>query len=303
MLTFGICTVDQYMRAARKGPLSGTTVSYGLLQIGENPTEEEVCRFEDITFVLRTSNGTRRTTFRRRMSDVDTTTLELLQHWYPRDAHLLVQDRAASDCLTSAEWAEELFRLFPRATLEASDRLLYLLRISLAGGKAYLIEPDGEPLQYLHPPFVIFLNYHNPYRYPLRSVIAALAKRSFGKLNLSQECGAYQVERICCVHPEAKALRKRDSRFQICMRSVFGRSPGIDVLRTMNILNRNYFPIERLVEGVNAAFQSLKPGGLWIVGRTLENRTSHVTFFRRTEKKWEATARIGNGSEIEELIA
>jgi hypothetical protein len=71
----------------------------------------------------------------------------------------------------------------------------------------------------------------------------------------------------------------------------------------MNILNRNYFPVERLVEGANAAFQSLKPGGLWIVGRTLLDETNHVTFFTRTEKKWEAIARIGKGSEIEELIA
>jgi hypothetical protein len=71
----------------------------------------------------------------------------------------------------------------------------------------------------------------------------------------------------------------------------------------MNILNRNYFPIKRLVEGANAAFQSLKPGGLWIVGRTLDDHTNHVTFFRRTEKRLEVVARIGKGSEIEELVA
>lgn len=290
------------MRAAGKGPLSWATVSYGLLQINENPTAEEVRRFEDVSCVLRTSNGTRRTTFRQRMLDVDATTLKLLQHRYPQDAHLQVQDRGASNCLTSAEWAEKLFRMFPHSTLEASDRLVYLLRISLAGEKTYIIEPDGEPLQYLYPPFVVFLGYLNPYRYPLRSLIAAVVKRSFRKLGLPQRCSAYRVDLICCIHPEANSLRERDSRFQICTRSVFGHSPGIDVLRTMNVLNRNYFPVETLVEGANAAFRSLKPGGLWIVGRT-EKQTNHVTFFRRTEKKWEAIARIGRGSEIEELIA
>ena len=291
------------MRAARNRPLSGATVSYGLLKIKENPTAEEVCRFEDVSLVLRTSNGTWRTTFRQRMSDVDAIALDLLQHRYPQDAHVQVQDRGASNCLTSAEWAKKLFLLFPHATLEASDRLLHLLHIALAGERAYIIEPEGEPLQYLHPPFVVFLGYINPYRYPLRRLIAGVIKRSFRKLDLPKQCSAYRVDQICCIHPEAKSLRNIDSRFQICTRSVFAESPGMDVLRTMNILNRNYFPRERLLEGANAAFRSLKPGGLWIVGRTLENQTNHATFFRRTEKKWEAITRIGNGSEIEELIS
>ena len=47
----------------------------------------------------------------------------------------------------------------------------------------------------------------------------------------------------------------------------------------------------------------LKPGGLWVVGRTLENQTNHATFFRRTENNWEVMARIGEGSEIEKLVA
>jgi hypothetical protein len=303
LLAFGISTVDQYVRATRKRRVSCPTISYDLLQVGENPTGDEMARFEDISLSFRTSNGTTRMTFRQRMLDVDTTTLELLQQWYPRDAELIVQDRAASNCLTSAELAEHLFQAFPHATLEASDRLLYLLRISVARGKAYIIEPDGEPLQYIWHPFVVFLNSRTPYRCPVRRLIAALGEKSFRQLGLPQRCSAYRIDRISCIHPEAESLRKRDSRFQIYTRSVFAHSPGLDVLRTANILNKTYFPTQRLVEGANAAFQSLKPGGLWIVGRTLENRTNHVTFFRRTDKKWEVTARIGMGSEIEQLVA
>ena len=303
MLAFGIYTVEQYARATSKRRLDDSAISYGLLQIGENPTEEEITRFEDICINFRTSDATTRTTFRRRLLDVDTATLELLQQWHPQDAELVVQDRAASNCLTSAEFAEHLFQAFPYATLEASDRLLYVLRISLASGKAYIIEPDGEPLQYICPPFVVFLNSRKPYRCPLRRLIAARGTKSFQQLGLPQRCSEYRVDRISCVHPEAESLCKSDSRFQICLRSVFECSPGLDVLRTTNILNKAYFPIQRLTEGAKAAFQSLKPGGLWIVGRTSENQTNHVTFFRRTEKKWEVMARIGEGSEIEKLVA
>jgi hypothetical protein len=281
--------------------VDGSAISYDLLQIDDHPTEAEISRFEQISLGFRTSNGTTRLTFRRRLLEVDTTTLELVQQWHPRDAELHVEDRAASNCLTSAELAEQLFPVFPHATIEASDRLLYVLRISLGRGKAYIIEPDGELLQYICPPFVVYLNSREPYRCPVRRLIAARAKRSFLQLGLPQRCGEYAIERISCVHPEADSFCKRDPRLRICTRSVFEHHPGLDVLRTMNILNKAYFPVERLVEGANAAFQSLKPGGLWIVGRTSGN-TNDVTFFRRTEYKWEVMARIGKGSEIEELV-
>ncbi len=297
----GIFTADQYARATIRGRVDGSAISYDLLQIDDHPTEAEISRFEQISLGFRTSNGTTRLTFRRRLLEVDTTTLELVQQWHPRDAELHVEDRAASNCLTSAELAEQLFPVFPHATIEASDRLLYVLRISLGRGKAYIIEPDGELLQYICPPFVVYLNSREPYRCPVRRLIAARAKRSFLQLGLPQRCGEYAIERISCVHPEADSFCKRDPRLRICTRSVFEHHPGLDVLRTMNILNKAYFPLERLVEGANAAFQSLKPGGLWIVGRTSGN-TNDVTFFRRTEYKWEVMARIGKGSEIEELV-
>src|SRR5205807_9782935 len=138
---------------------------------------------------------------------------------------------------------------------------------------------------------------------PLRRLIAARAKNSFRRLGLPQPSGEYAIDRISCIHPEADLFSKRDPRLRICARSVFEHRPGLDVLRTMNILNKAYFPVEKLMEGANAAFQSLKPGGLWIVGRTSGNLTNDVTFFRRRENKWEVIARIGKGSEIEELVA
>lgn len=303
MLALGISTEGQYARARSRRRLDGSAISYGLLQIGNNPTREEISRFEEISLSFRTSNGTTRRTFRRRMRDVDATTLELIQQWHSWDAELRVQDRAASNCLTSAELAEPLFRAFPHATLEASDRLLYVLKISLSRGRAYIIEPNGELLQYICPPLVVCLSSLQPYRCPLRRLIAARAKKSFQQSGLPQRCSGYQMDRISCIHPEADALCKRDSRFHICTRSIFDPSADVDVLRTMNILNKAYFPREKLVEGASAAFQSVKPGGLWIVGRTSENETNDVTFFRRIDRRWEVVARLGTGSEIEQLAA
>jgi hypothetical protein len=70
----------------------------------------------------------------------------------------------------------------------------------------------------------------------------------------------------------------------------------------MNILNRSYFAEERLETAVNAAFDSLRSGGLWIVGRTWEEDSSnHATFFLRRDDAWQILGRIGKGSEIEDL--
>jgi hypothetical protein len=144
----------------------------------------------------------------------------------------------------------------------------------------------------------------------LNHLIAARAKRRFRNLLIPHgwmdSCGGdgYQVNKICCVHPKARLLKKKNPRFQMRTRSVFDHTPGVDVLRTMNIFNKAYFSAEQLGDGVNSAFHSLKPGGIWIVGRTLEEDFSnHVTFLRRHQGNWEVLERIGKGSEMEEFSA
>ena len=309
MLQFGILTPDQYARATERRRLSGSGVSLNLLEVSDHPTTEEISRFEEISFTLRTSNGTTRTTFRHRMVDVDEVTIRLMRQYFRSEEELIIQDRAASNCLTSMEWAEQLLPIFPQARLEASDALLCLLRVSFSGNRTYFVEPGGQPLQYVKPPFVVCLNPREPYRYLLNHLIAGFAKRWFQRLCLelnfsnSVHTNRYRIDKISCIHPEARSLCLREPQFTIFERSVFERTPGLSVLRTMNILNLAYFSRDQIGDGIQAAFDSLKPGGLWIVGRTLqESYTNHVTFFRRTETKWEILERIGDGSEIEALV-
>lgn len=295
MFRFGILTLEQYARAARQQRLSDSPIDYGLLQISDHPTREEIIRFEEVSLRCKTSNGTTRSTFRGRLLDVDEITLGLLAKWHAPQAELRAQDRAASTCLTSTELAQKLFQKFPNAGLEASDRLLHLLKIPRGKRGVYIAEPSGEALQYIRPPFVIRLISQKPYRCPLRRFMAARAMRSYRELGLPERGSQGNIEEISCVHPEALALSERDRRFQICARSVFEVSAPVDVLRTLNIFNTMYFPKERILEGAKAAFLSLKVGGLWIVGRTID-ATNHVTFFRRGREKWEVVAQLGAGA-------
>jgi hypothetical protein len=307
MLRFGICTQNQFIETGEQRRFLGSRVSYGLLNIGENPTKEQIRIFEDISFTLRTSNGTCRTTFRNRLRDVDAAAIGILERLYPSDTELLVEDRAVSHGLTSLEWAQRLFQVFPHSKFEASDKLLYLIQLSLASGGTYILEPEGQPLQYIKPPFVVSLSHKESSLLPFNRLIAVQARRHLRHLLLpdgwmeSRGGDGYQVSKIKCVHPEALSFSRTNPRFQLRTRSVFDVTPNaVHVLRTMNILNKNYFSDSQLSEGSEAAFQSLKSGGVWIVGRTLESDFSnHVTFLQKQENGWGILARIGNGSEME----
>ena len=309
MVKLGIWTLDQYLGEGERRRYYGSRVSYALLDVGGHPSEAQIRAFEDVGFTLRTSNGTFRTTFRRRFHDVDTASLEWARRLYPAGTALRVQDRAVSNGLTSWEWAVPLFRDFPEAEFEASDLLLYLIKLSLPSGETYIVEPGGTPIQYIRPPFVVSVYHPESWKYPVNRLVAARARWRFARLRLpegwaeSSGGAGFGVTRIPCVHPEALELSKTNPRFRFQERSVFEPTPSAcHMLRTMNILNRDYFSDEQLTAGVKAAFDSLHPGGLWIVGRTLEEDfTNHVTFLRRLENGWEVLARIGKGSDIENL--
>ena len=308
MLRFGICDRDQFRRIEAQGKLRTSAVSYSLLKVDDDAGDEDLRMFEAISLRLRTSNGTVRMTFANRFRDVDEVASRILQVNFDPKAALRIQDRAVSHGLTSYEWAQRLFVLFPDAQIEASDRILNFYRIALPNGDVYILEPDGQPIQYIRPPFVISMAYREPFRFPLNHLIAMHAKKQFRKSGLgrnwkqSADSAHLSVDQICCIHPRARQLSKADQRFRICARSVFDPTPGLDVLRTMNILNRDYFSADQLTEGATAAFRSLNPGGIWILGRTLEEDSSnHVTFLKRTHDGWEILQRIGRGSEIEEL--
>ena len=288
---------------------SGPSVAYNLLRVGDNPSEDQTRVFEDISVTLRTSNGTFRTSFRNRFQDVDAVCIDLLKWFFPVESAIRVEDRAASHGLTSCEWAKRLLPVFPAAEVEASDLLLQLLELSVDGGETFITEVDGTPLQYVKPPFVLSLHHPESWRNPLRRWAAARARKRFKTLGLphawfEQSQGAgYLVRPIPFIHPEAAALARSDPRFTFRRRSVFDRTPmPCHVLRTMNIFNQAYFAEERLREGYRAIFDSLQPGGIWIVGRSLEeDLTNHATFFRKAGNGWEVLDRIGGGWELEAM--
>lgn len=282
------------------------TVSYSLLRLASNRSDI----FESLIRNIRLSNGVYRSTYRNRFADVDQQALRFLAQQFGNDQPFLVHDWAASDCLSSAQLARLLFRHFPNSSLCASDISMHLIEVSTAR-QTYIFEQNGAPLQYILPPLVVSLTKFT--NYPVNRLATVWARRRSGHLaGLLKRCvwsslddntvfrfPPWNVARIPLIHPEALALRKESSAFHILTHSVFSPlETPVDVIRTMNILNAVYFSPSELARGVVAVFNSLKPGGIWIVGRTTEDADkpeNQVTIMRKETSGFSVLERLNGG--------
>lgn len=322
MLRFGIFDAGDYRPPPHGAPrivrmlYTSRRVSLQLLRTSLPPSPAELRVFQYLVNYVRVS-GVYRTTFPGRFRDLDPAVNEILAKRYVPDAALDVHDWAASDCLTSFEWATSLFSLFPRASVTATDLVLVLVEATLPNGSVFILEPDGHAVQYVRRPFVVRLDPPDPALMVINRFIGWRAQRRLAArpLRIPPEwldsdaeelvMGEATLRKLPLTHPQARLLAANERRFSIRRHSAFEpiERPA-DVIRTMNIFNRAYFSPERLREGADAVWKSLKPGGTWIVGRTTEREgRNDATVFERGESGFRVLARVGHGSEIEELVA
>jgi hypothetical protein len=324
MVQFGIFRVEDYCPDAAgilgrlRTLLTKDHISFQLLQTSNPATPTEVALFEAIMSNMKLAGGVYRTTFRGRLRDVDCYVNDLLAQRYASEMPLDVHDWAASDCLTSAEWASSLFERFPNSHFQASDLTLFVLEVGLPAGDAFILQREGEPLQYLRAPFVIQLDPPELKVLVLNRILARQARVKLAAIKATLSIPAdwlestdvtltippYHLRKLPVIHPDAEALRSRDRRFSIGRHSVFAAlNQPVDIIRSMNIFNRAYFPPERLTAGTRAVWHSLKLGGLWIGGRTWQDDppAHNVSILEKTVAGFRLIGRLGDGSEIESL--
>jgi len=311
MLRIGIWRADQdtpAQRRWRRGSIAASILA------------EDACaapgRFERIMQQISLSNRVARTTFAGRFVAFNESVQICLETVFRADQELTVEDWAVSSGTTASKWYQRLMAGFPRVRFTASDAELYLVE-ARHGDDVFILQPDGTPIQYVRPPFVVSLVHKHRWLYPVNRFVQARALREWMRIASQLEIpewqdfsgpavsiqGAFELRRLPLMHPSVLALRSE--AFQIRRHSVFtALSSPVDLIRTMNILNRAYFSEAQLREAVEAVDRSLKPGGVWIVGRTVnEQPPEHeATVYRKHASGWEPLLRIGTGSEIEPLV-
>jgi hypothetical protein len=320
MFKLGVYRPDQYGQSSGFGAwLRKNRVSYQLLRTSVRPSAAEIARFEQLSRHILMPSGVFRMTAPNRFRELDRFLSGVLERHFgqrPLDVH----DWAASDCSTSAAWYQVLVQAFPQATLTASDLNLYLTEAQLPGGGTYIFDGNGDPLQYIRPPFVIRISPPEPRLLLGNRWLQARAESRLAQLRERGELKVaglefkgdeelhrppYVFRKISMIHPAAESLRLSAAAFRIQRHSVFDPlAQPSDVIRTMNILNVSYFDRERLSLAARNVWQSLKPSGIWIVGRTLEEDPPlhHASVLIRTGEGFRLIERHVEKSEVEDLV-
>jgi len=73
-------------------------------------------------------------------------------------------------------------------------------------------------------------------------------------------------------------------------------------VRCMNILNKNYFTENQIINAIINIYESLQVEGTLLVGRTISNKYNTATFFRKLNNRFIILEDINNGSEVKDLI-
>lgn len=318
MLKTGICNPAD-LRGKRSVLGRPKRVSLGLLTDIARPGHDADRLFGEIMAPLRLANGTYRTTARHRFRELDPVVNGILPRAMDCSGEVTIHDWATSDGSAAMEWAVSLARRIPRLRFNASDKALSLVEARSPSNETYFCEPDGEAIQYVRKPFVLSFREPESAAYPVNRCMARWARRNLAMLReviphlswtspldparISRDGWTFSQQPL--LHPAVRSFADANEWFQLQCHSVFDvLSEHAHVIRTMNILNRAYFSPDRIGSGIRAVYESLRPGGLWIVGRSQGDcgGAADTDILQKLDGRFELVAAIGAGSEIRDLV-
>ena len=318
MFKRGICSLEDLR--SRRSISRNTLISYSLLRLVSTGNAETIGIFETIVRHMELSSGTHRTSYRGRLGDVDVLAAPHLAFHFGSERYFEVHDWAASDALVSSEWAQHIFGVFPSCRFTASDLTLYLVEACRQNRDVYIFEPNGTPIQYVRSPFVVQFNRRDSPIFFVNRLVRLWARRNLKILqSFASQCHwssiddmtefsfpAAVIRLLPLVHPEARALQRLRQNFIIVPHCALSplKKP-VQVIRTMNIYNRIYFADADLARGFRAVYDSLVDGGIWILGRTVEERRpvrNLVSIFIKSDHGFRLVDSLNGGSDLEESL-
>jgi hypothetical protein len=255
--------------------------------VAEPSTEAEFLLFSRI----RLPSGVLKTTEPRRLDDLNERALRVL----PDDRPLELMDVAISTGITTVEWSEQLRAAGVEHHIVAGDTHSDAVWVSVPLVGEVLVDRDGNVLL-----AEVVGRAVDPSGATTRSALVLpllrAAARHAGMLRLPARPVALVSSRI----RESTAIELVEDDIFVARPELRARFHAV---RAANILNEGYFDDARLRAAVATLRERLRPAGLLIVCRTREDGSNHGSFFRMDGDGWTVVDRIGDGSEIERLIA
>lgn len=256
-------------------------------------------------------NGTVKTTNANRLDDLNATVFPFLTSLAERP--LQIMDVGISSGVSTLEWYESLSNQGVDCQVTATDLTVYASLVSLSSGFGVLVDRDRNILH-----LDIFGRGAPPSARGLQGVFATLVRTVFrtammlngnlpplsGQTRSAAAGWLLKCEPITLLTKKLvqhNGLRVIEDDLLNANRPEF--KDVFHVIRAANILNRAYFSDEVLKQTVKKLQERLKKNGFLIVCRTTDDGVNNGTLFRLTANyEFQVVQRLGNGSEIEDLV-
>jgi hypothetical protein len=254
-------------------------------------------------------DGTLKTTYSRRLDDLNRMTLPHLRRLGP--GPLRITDVAASSAISTLEWQDFLQAAGVACQVSAGDRLFQASLVRVVRGFEALIDGEGNVLH------LDLLGRGLPPRAPgLRGWVTALLGGALGlalhleRHALAPAAGSSRQTRWLRSQPVLLASRRVIERGSVELmeddllaQNRAEQLGACHVIRAANILNRGYFPDPVLARMITTLRERLRPEGLLIVCRTDARGGNHASLFQwQSSSRFRLLERLGAGSEIEDLV-
>ena len=263
-------------------------------------------------------------TFKRtkddRFGDLDDLSAEVIASTFSKDQTLVVHDLASSNGTTSCHFYDKLKGKGLKVQFYSSDKFTHVFMVTLKDSAwTVVMDTDRNLMQYVGYGFVLGRD-ESGIDLVNRAITALLDKclypkaravlsrnvsddNEFGGLVLDDAHG--RMERFPLVSRECMEKTTHTDDFVYFRRDLFESfTCKNDVVRALNILNREYFSDGQLKTAVSNILSSLSENGIFIMGRShdSEDKEHNVTIFRRNGLKFSVLCDYMRGSEIRELV-
>ncbi|WP_050421734.1 hypothetical protein [Bradyrhizobium tropiciagri] len=252
---------------------------------------------------IRLRNGTYKTTDHHRLDDLN---MLVIGEWRKLGSKpSQIMDVGVSSGISSLEWADALTRAGIETKILATDLCMRGSLVRLLPGYEVLLDRDGKVLQHIvsNLPVRWYLNGPRDFLKGTGFVVAALNALAGALLPLANARGKWRD--VLLVNPHARD----DARLSFAEDDILAPNPAqlrgrFNAIRVSNLLNHGYFNEAQLRRAVaNLRDRLVGAGSFLIVNRTHANGINHGTLFQLGDAiRFEVVARIGEGSEIENIV-
>ncbi|HEY6577798.1 MAG TPA: hypothetical protein VIY09_00620 [Rhizomicrobium sp.] len=264
---------------------------------------------------LKVGNGTYKTTSRFRLDDVNRVFVSLLGSDQARELEVL--DVAASSGVTSLRWLELLRASGFTPHMTISDITAFAYLATPVPWFRVLVDHRNKPLE--------FEVCSRPVRGRIKKIdlltgrvllilAASVLYRCLGLISrtgvargsdgLGPLVETATVKRLPLVSNDVRRHRDMSVTEDDITAADLGQMTGMfDVIRAANILQTVYFSEPIIRRGIAILKRRLKGDGAWlIVCRTRDDGVNHASVFRLEDGRFVVKSRVGDGSEIEDLV-